>query len=232
MHIHFGSCCARLVLPVLALCLLAGCAAPPLAEEGALPAPVETIAAPREQRPTPAQMETPVPTAAPEESLEDALWERWESVLPEAASEDGLFRLSLAGNADAHPAGEPLDLAAALAYLGEAPEITLVSGSPLVHFLIRGSGFASGELWTAYVQLHTPVSKEAPLIFPFRLHTVFSPGSRDEAFFMGAYQKEELRLPPGEYELLALASFIMQGGAAPGYELLAGTRILVEGGQG
>lgn len=195
---------SRQVFLLLTACLLlAGCAAP-----------------------TPKEVTPAVPTTASQ-----GLWAAWEAMGQEASSEDGLFRLSLAGKTGVYPAGEPLDFGAQLAYLGGEEEVTLKSSEPLVLFLIRGNGYSSGEPWWAYVQLATPIRSEAPLAFPFRLHSVFEPGSSEESFFKEAYQNEELRLPPGNYDIIAVAMFGAQRAAArfaDSYELYAGMQIRVE----
>lgn len=209
--LHFG----------MAACLLAaGCAAP---KATASQPPDAAPAAAEESGSMPAPAaDTQPPSAAAR------LWAEWEAAPEEAVSGDGLFALSLAGNAQVHPAGKPLHLYAALTYLGDEAEVSINHSMPLVQFLIRGNGYACGEPWWQYVMQKTAMQPETPLQVPLRLYSIAAPGSRDEAFFAGAYQNHELRLPPGTYDIIAAASFALEGHAVPDYSICAAAQIRVE----
>ena len=129
---------------------------------------------------------------------------------PRAAAGDAQFQLSIRAGRDRYRAGEPIEVSAALRYLGPDERLVLSgSGSGLVLFSLEQ---VDGPLDTAAVATSDCARHgigQGERAFRFAKSGGYSADDPDAAFWNSFFRDPELRLPAGTWRVTARASFFV-----------------------
>ena len=126
-----------------------------------------------------------------------------------AEDEDGMFRLTIQSDQDRYRAGQLIDVAAALTYIGPASgTVALGSGSSLVGFRLQRAEppLRIDPAYTSDCKSYQMVP-DAPLEYPFSKSGGFSADDPLAPFYEAYFASPELRLPSGKWTISAEAGF-------------------------
>jgi len=167
---------------------------------------------------------TPVAPSAPS-ALESAAVRQ-----ARAETVEGNFRLAINAGRATYQAGEPIEMEAALTYGGPEPEVRVWgSGSGVVHFAIEqvNGPLAMGPAATDDCVPHQMLRGQ-PTAVPFTKSGGFSADDPDADFWRDFFTDPQLRLPAGQWRVIAKASFLGPDCSLPETALDAGVTITVQ----
>lgn len=125
------------------------------------------------------------------------------------------LRLELMISAGEYKADEPIECKAVLSYVGERETFEFYSGDPVVMFAIDGGQYFNGEkdLLNKGQYSHI-IHKGEPIEFSFVKYVGWHLNTNEAAvsFWKNFLMDEELVLEPGEYEIFARCSYMLEQG--------------------
>jgi hypothetical protein len=222
MHIGLARIAALFLLLATACSSGAASPSPPSASADATAGPATPSVRPTAS-PSPTQNPEVIPTAPTGPLLDGTALT--------GTSDDGRFRLTIHADQDRYRAGQELEVAASLAFLGVEPEVTVSgSGTGLVVFgverdqpPIRIDPAGTSDCRPSQLR------RDAPMEVSFFKTGGYDPSEPLAPFYESYLFPRELRLAAGAWTISAIASF-NEGSdcTGRGHDLRASVRVVVE----
>lgn len=147
-----------------------------------------------------------------------------------AVSGDGTFKISIYTDKNEYKAGEEIICRAIVEYIGEGDGVVIYSSDPLVGFALKDDKYFDGGYAVEDVLISTEFKKGEPVTYQFSKSGGWSGEDENARFYEEFYSEKELKLPPGEYEILAAIDgfFDQEDYQSSKYELKASVKVTVK----